>query len=269
MDRPTWAPDGVDIDRPSAARIYDFLLGGSHNFAIDRQAAKQSLALIPDLAIHAQANRAFLYRAVRYLVDAGVRQFLDIGSGVPTVGNVHEVAQRVDPESRVVYVDIDPVAVAHSRAILDGNDRAAVIQEDLRRPDAVLDHPDVQAMFDFDRPIGLLLVAILHAMPDDAHPYRTVAKLCDRLAPGSHLAISHGTTEGIGDEVAEQFRELSVRIGYPLSLRSRAGVARFFDGLELVEPGVVFVPEWRPEDPDDVGDAPQRAGQFAGVGRKP
>jgi SAM-dependent methyltransferase len=267
MDRLDWAPEDVDTERPSAARVYDYLLGGSHNFAVDREAAKQALTFMPDIAVHAQANRAFLYRAVRYLVDAGVRQFLDIGSGVPTVGNVHEVAQRIDPAARVVYVDVDPVAVAHSRAILANNDRATVIQQDLRRPEAILEHPDLQAMLDFDQPIALLLVAILHAMSDDDDPYRIVARLTDRLAPGSHLAISHGTADSM--EQAEEFQALTARLGYPLTLRSHAEVERFFAGFDLIEPGVVFLPQWRPEDPGDVGDHPERAGQYAGVGRKP
>lgn len=267
MDRLDWAPEDVEVDRPSAARIYDYLLGGSHNFAVDREAAKQALEFMPDMAIHARANRAFLYRAVRYLLDAGVRQFLDIGSGVPTVGNVHEVAQRIDPDARVVYVDIDPVAVAHSRAILAGNRQATVIQDDLRRPDAILEHPELRAVLDFEQPIALLLVAILHAMSDDADPYGIVARLASRLAPGSHLVISHGTTDGMVDP--EGFKALTVKVGYPLTLRGHAEVERFFAGFELVEPGVVFVPQWRPEDPDDVGDHPERVSQYAGVGRKP
>ncbi|HEY8474810.1 MAG TPA: SAM-dependent methyltransferase [Natronosporangium sp.] len=267
MDHRDWAPEDVDINRPSAARIYDYLLGGSHNFAVDREAAKQALTYMPDIAVHARANRAFLYRAVRYLVDAGVRQFLDIGSGVPTVGNVHEVAQRIDPTARVVYVDIDPVAVAHSRAILAGNDRATVIQEDLRRPDAILDHPDLRAMLDFDKPIALLLVAILHAMPNEVDPHQIVARLTSQFVPGSHLVISHGTADGLA--VPAGFDSLTKRIEYPLTLRGHAEVCRFFEGFELVEPGVVYVPQWRPEDPDDVGEHPERSGQYAGVGRKP
>lgn len=267
MDRQDWVPDDVDVDRPSAARVYDYLLGGSHNFAVDREAARQGLELMPDMAIHARANRAFLYRAVRYLLDAGVRQFLDIGSGVPTVGNVHEVAQRIDPRARVVYVDIDPVAVAHSRAILAGNRHATVLQDDLRRPDAILDHPDLRAMLDFEQPIALLLVAILHAISDDLDPYRIVARLTSQFVPGSHLVISHGTADGLDDP--ERFEDLTKKVGYPLTLRSRAQIERFFTGFELVDPGVVFVSQWRPEDPDDVSDRPERVSQYAGVGRKP
>jgi hypothetical protein len=268
MGRPDWAPEGVDIDHPSAARMYDYLLGGNHNFAVDRKAAERALAVMPDLAVHTQANRAFLYRAIRYMLDAGVRQFLDIGSGVPTVGNVHEVAQRVDPEARVAYVDIDPVAVTHSRSILASNKLATVIQEDLRRPEAILRHPNVRELLDFDQPIGLLLVAMLHAIPDDDDPHALVGRLTTELAPGSYLAISHGTADGLR-ELVEKIAQQSAENRYPLSLRRHADVARFFAGFELVEPGLVWLSQWRPEDPDDVAEQPERAGNYAGVGRKP
>jgi SAM-dependent methyltransferase len=268
MDRPGWVPESIDIDKPSAARAYDYLLGGSYNFAVDREWAHQGLSVMPDVAIHAQANRAFLYRAVCHLLAVGVRQFLDIGSGVPTVGNVHEVAQRVEPESRVVYVDIDPVAIAHSRAILADNDHAVAVQEELRRPDAILTHPDVQAMLDFNRPVGLLLVAILHAIPDEDQPHRIVERFRDALAPGSYLVISHVTGDSM-PEVWERMAEASAQGDYPLRPRSRAEVARFFSGFELVEPGLVWVPQWRPEDPADVGDHPERSSNYVGVGRKP
>lgn len=268
MDRPEWAPEGVDIDRPSAARMYDYMLGGSHNFAVDRESAHQALTLMPDLAMVAQTNRAFLYRAVRYLVETGVRQFLDIGSGVPTVGNVHEVAQRVDPQARVVYVDIDPVAVAHSRAILAGNPHATVIQEDLRRPAAILGHPQVRAMLDFDQPIGLLLIAFLHAISDEADPGRIIGELTTELVSGSYLVIGHPTGDSLPD-VWEKFVEMSIATGYPITPRSHADVARLFAGFELVEPGLVWAPLWRPEHPDDVDEHPERCSNYVGVGRKP
>jgi S-adenosyl methyltransferase len=267
MARPEWAPDGIDIDHPSAARMYDYLLGGSHNFAVDRKAVERFLAVMPDMAVHAQANRAFLYRAVRYLLDAGIRQFLDIGSGVPTVGNVHEVAQRVDPGARVVYVDIDPVAVTHSRSILAGNSYAAVIQEDLRRPEAILRHPAVRELFDLSQPVGLLMVAMLHAVPEVDDPHGLVKRLTNELAPGSYLAISHGTADGLR-EMVETIAKQSAENRYPLSLRDRDGVARFFTGFELVDPGLVWLSLWRPDDPDDIPDQPERSGSYAGVGRK-
>src|SRR5437588_3798566 len=151
--RPDWAPETIDVEQPSAARIYDYLLGGSHNFAADREFARQAIAIMPDVPVQAHANRAFLRRAVQYLVDSGIRQFLDIGSGIPTLGNVHEVAQRAAPDARVMYVDIDPVAVAHSRVILAGNPRVGVIQADLRRPTEILYHPDVVELLDFAQPV--------------------------------------------------------------------------------------------------------------------
>src|SRR2546421_865213 len=170
MERPDWAPETIDIERPSAARIYDYWLGGSHNFAVDREMARQVTSLVPETPLIMQANRAFLHRAARFLVESGIRQFLDIGSGIPTLGNVHEVVQKAIPDAPVVYVDIDPVAVTHSRHILAGNERVAVIQEDLRRPDRILAHPDATRLLDLDQPVALLLLAVLHFIPDDDDP---------------------------------------------------------------------------------------------------
>jgi SAM-dependent methyltransferase len=268
MDRPGWAPEEVDLDRPSAARSYDYLLGGSHNFAIDREVAHQAVALMPDLARQARANRAFLYRAVRYLVDTGIHQFIDIGSGVPTVGNVHEVAQRVDPRARVVYVDIDSVAVAHCQAILAGNPQATILQEDLRSPARILEHPELRRIVDLDQPVGLLVIAILHAIPDRDDPHRIVGQLRDALAPGSHLVLSHATADSL-PEIWERVVRLSVTSAYPVTPRSRAEVERFLAGFELVAPGLVWAPLWRPEHPDDVGEHPERSSNYAGVGRRP
>jgi hypothetical protein len=218
--------------------------------------------------MQAQANRAFLYRAVRFMVESGVRQFIDLGSGVPTVGNVHEVAQRLDPQARVVYVDIDPVAVAHSRAILTGNQFATVIQEDLRVPDAIIAHPELRRLLDLSQPVGLLLVAILHAVPDRDDPFGIVHHLRDDLASGSYLGLGHATADSL-PEVWERMVQVSVDAGYPVTPRTRPQVERFFDGFELVEPGLVWAPLWRPEHPDDVDDNPERACNYVGVGRKP
>jgi S-adenosyl methyltransferase len=267
MERPSWIPEGMDIDRPSQARIYDYLLGGSHNFAADREIARRSIEAMPDLAVQIQANRAFLHRAVRFLLDAGIRQFLDIGSGIPTIGNVHEVAQRSAPDARVVYVDMDPVAVAHGQQILAGNPNAVSIREDLRRPDAILEHPQVQAMLDFNQPIGLLLVAVLHAVPDEADPPAIMARLRKAVPAGSYLALSHTTYESL-PEVWQRFVELSRQTTNPVTPRSRVQVEALFAGFELVPPGLVWTPEWRPEDPEDVGEDPGRSSTYAGVGRK-
>jgi SAM-dependent methyltransferase len=266
MERPEWAPSSIDIERPSAARMYDYYLGGSHNFAADRQAAEQVIAVLPDTRLVAQSNRAFLQRCVTYLAGAGIRQFLDIGSGIPTLGNVHEVAERSAPGSRVVYVDTDPVAVAHSRSILGGNPRAAAIQEDLRRPEAILKHPELGAILDLDQPVAVLLMAVLHFVSDDDRPAGILATLRDSLAPGSYLAISHGTHEGREDEV-QRLQQVYQRGGTRVTSRNRAEIAALFDGFTPVEPGVVWVPLWHPQFGDDVSQ-PERSGLIGGLGRK-
>jgi hypothetical protein len=183
-----WVPADIDAERPSPARMYDYLLGGAHNFAIDRQMAGQAIAADPQVAQTAWVNRAFLRRAVEFLVHAGVRQFLDIGSGIPTVGHVHEIAQGAAPESRVVFVDIDPVAVAHSRLMLAGNDRAAVIQEVVRRPDRILEAPEARRLLDFDQPVAVLAVGLLHFVSDADDPAGTLSRLTAPLVSGSYLS---------------------------------------------------------------------------------
>ena len=267
MEPPTWAPEGVSLDVPSAARVYDYLLGGSHNSAADREFARQALEEFPDVAAASRANRAFLYRAVRFLVESGIRQFLDIGSGIPTVGNVHEVAQRAAPDTRVVYVDIDPVAVAHSRALLADNDRADVVQADLRDPDGILDSPQVQNLLDLDQSVGLLMVAILHVIPDADDPAGLVARFRDAVGPGSYLAIGHATGDSRPTDAAKM-QEISRRLPTPVTLRSHQQISRFFDGFDLVEPGLVWVPSWRPDPGDQPDPNPAWSVNYGGVGRK-
>lgn len=267
MNRPGWAPEGIDLTRPSSARLYDYFLGGAHNFAVDRELAKQIRALSPGVGEAMRANRSFLRRAVRHIVEAGVRQFLDIGSGIPTVGNVHEVAQQAAPESRVVYVDRDPVAVAHSRAILQGNDQAAVLQLDLREPDRIVAEAQQTGLIDFTEPVALLLITVLHFLPDSDDPGGIVAGLRDRLPSGSYLALSHVTYENQPPEILEAL-ELSKRTPEPLHPRSHAEISGFFGDFVLIEPGLVDLPLWRPDTPDDVGEPPHRSNAFAGVGRK-
>ena len=266
MAQPEWAPEDIDTERPTAARVYDYLLGGSHNFAADREMARKAMAVMPDLVIQAQANRAFLHRAVSFLLDAGVRQFLDIGSGIPTRGNVHEVAQKAAPDARVVYVDIDPVAVSHSRQILAGNDLTTVVQEDLRNAEAIIGHPDVRRLLDFDQPVALLLIAVLHVIPDRDDPHSVMARLRDALAPGSYLAIGHGTHDSRADQ-AHELSQLSKHTPTAMTTRPFADVERFFDGFTLVDPGLTWAPLWRPESPDDVPDRPENSGNYVGVGR--
>jgi hypothetical protein len=269
MPAEDWVPAGIDTERPSAARIYDYYLGGAHNFAADRQVAEQMIAMYPDLPLGIQANRAFLRRAVEFLVDAGVRQFLDIGSGVPTVGHVHEIAQRAAPESRVVFVDIDPVAVAHSQQILAGNNRATAIQEDVRRPEPILNHPDTQRLLDLDQPVAVLVVGLFHFISDADDLPGILARLTEPLASGSYLAISHLSFDAMQDTDTDTGLDLYRRSGIEMTPRTRANVEGMFDGFDLVEPGVVWLPQWHPESPlDAYHDQPERSAAYAGVGRK-
>ncbi len=234
---PVPPPTGTPADRPSVARMYDYFLGGYHNFAIDRQAAEQIVALYPDTPLVMQANRAFLRRAVQFLVAQGIDQFLDLGSGIPTAGNVHEIAQGLNPAARVVYVDIDPVAVAHSRAILRDNPHAAALLADARQPGAILAHPETRRLLDPGRPLAVLLVALLHFVPDDDQALGLVRELRDALAPGSYLAVSHASYEGMPRELIEQGERLYARTPTPVRSRSRAQIAEFFAGLDPVTDG--------------------------------
>jgi SAM-dependent methyltransferase len=266
MDRPDWAPAGIDLSTPSVARIYDYWLGGAHNFAVDREMSQKILSVVPHFRFAARANREFLFRAVRFMVDAGIRQFLDLGSGIPTVGNVHEIAQKLAPETRVMYVDIDPVAVAHSQQILAGNELADAIQQDVRNPEDILDDSRTRAMLDFDQPIGVLMVAVLHYVADADDPYAIVSQLREALRPGSYLAIAHGTADEQPEETGEAQR-LTRQTRTPLRLRSRAEIVPLFKGLALVEPGVVWAPLWRQDDPAAIDAHPQRSVNYVGVGR--
>ena len=268
--RPDWAPAAAPLDVPSVARMYDYYLGGAHNFAADRAAAEAAIAVYPDLPLVMQTNRAFLRRAVHFLIERGIDQFLDLGSGIPTVGNVHEVAQQANPTARVVYVDVDPVAVAHADLILRGNPRAAAIEADIREMERIFSHPTTRRLLDLDRPLAILLCYILHFLPDDAEAERTVASLRAALPSGSYLVISHGTAEFAAPAVYRQGQRVYARTSHPLHLRPREQVARYFDGLDMVPPGLVLVPLWRPETDEDLWlDQPERSVTYAGIGRKP
>jgi SAM-dependent methyltransferase len=270
MERPAWAPPGIDLSVPSVSRMYDYYLGGSHNFEADREAARKAMAAFPGIPKIAQANRAFMRRAVRYAVERGVTQFLDIGSGIPTHGNVHEVAQAASDEARVAYVDSDPVAVAHSRAVLAGNGRAGIAAADFLDPPGILGSEPVRRMLDLDRPVALLLVALLHFLDDEDKPHAALAELRDALAPGSLLVVTHASTEG-GPNTPQQGRAVSEiyrSSGANLVMRSGPEVARFFEGFDLVEPGLVSMPNWRPDGPLEEEDPIVFTG-YAGVGRKP
>jgi hypothetical protein len=263
---PTWAPAGIDVSRPSAARVYDYILGGAHNFEVDRALGDELIRTSPDVATTMRANRVFLRRAVRFLAESGVRQFLDIGSGVPTVGNVHEIAQDAAPESTVVYVDVDPVAVGHSEAILAGNDRAGVICADMREPEQIMAEARQLGLIDVDRPLALLLAGVVHFVPDADDPAGLVRRLVEPLVPGSYLLLSHTTFDGQPPEVI-QAQRLAARTATELFPRPHARILEYFDGLRLVDPGLVFIPLWRP-DPGERVEHPERISAYAGVGRK-
>jgi SAM-dependent methyltransferase len=267
MEQSRALPTEVDLSRPSAARVYDYFLGGAHNFEIDRQLAEQIAAMTPNLADTMRAGRAFLRRAVAALTHLGIDQYLDIGSGIPTVGNVHEVAQAINPEARIVYVDIDPVAVAHSRSILEGNPRTAVIQADVRDPEHILAQARETGLLDFAKPVGVLLAGVVHFVPDSDDPDRLMAALRDAVPPGSYLVVSHSTYEDQPQEMLDA-QKLSARTATEITLRSKAQISAFFGDFELLEPGVVHMPLWRPDSPGDVDDHPERFGAFGGVGRK-
>jgi len=261
-------PGGIDTTTPNVARIYDYLLGGKDNFAADREAAKRLIEAIPDVAAIARDNRSFLGRVVRYLAtEAGIRQFLDLGGGLPTQANVHELAQGVAPEARVVYVDNDPVVASHGRALLASGDQVGMVLGDLRDPASILQHPDVLGLLDLAQPLAVLCTSTLHFIADEAAPHKIIAEYRDRMAPGSYLAISHGTLEedprGEGDKAEGVYRQASSQ----LHVRSLPEVLRFFDGFELVEPGLSWITEWRPEP----GTAPtgRQHSMRGGVGRKP
>jgi hypothetical protein len=264
---PDWAPAGLDVTRPSAARIYDYFLGGAHNFESDRQLADQITRMTPNVAETARANRYFLGRAVRYLVGAGIRQFLDIGSGIPTAGNVHEVASSAAPETRVVYVDLDPVAVAHSLQLLGGNPSATALCFDLRDPRKILAEAAATGLINLDEPLAVLLAGVLHFVSDADGPGEIVAQLRDSLVPGSYLLISHATSDGQPPELIEAQR-LSSRTATELTLRPQAEIAAYFGEFELVEPGLVFIGQWRPDPADEPDPHPERLAGYAGVGRK-
>jgi hypothetical protein len=264
----------INTGVPNPARIYDYFLGGKDNFPADRDVADQVLDIAPVARDVVEDNRAFLRRVVDHLTrSAGVRQFIDLGSGLPTRGNVHEIAQAVAPEARVVYVDNDAMVVTHSRALLAG-DNTVAIEADLRQPDSILEHPEVRELIDFDQPIALLLMAILHFVPDQEHPLGIVARFRDRLPDGSYLAISHGSRDipVRPDMSPEAMTDMGTRVEKlyqlttaTLTTRTRAQIERFFDGFELLEPGVVEIQRWRPDD----RDPRLPGGFFGGVGRKP
>jgi hypothetical protein len=262
----TTPPFGIDTRVPTTARMYDYWLGGKDNFTADRVAALAVSEVAPEAPLIAVENRKFLRRAVRYLAaEAGIAQFLDIGTGLPTQGNVHHVAQAVSSAARVVCVDNDPMVVAHARALKTSRN-TVVIEADLREPQAILEHPGTRRLIDFGRPLAVLLVAVLHFIGDDGDPSAIIATLRDAVPPGSYLVISHVTGD-IRPESSSQAAVHYKKVTPGATLRDRGEILGFFTGLELVEPGLVQVPFWRPDEP-----VPADAGKvwcLGAVGRKP
>jgi hypothetical protein len=273
------APAGIDTSKPNIARIYDYILGGKANFAADRNAAEQIRAVVPELAATAWANRKFHRRAAAWMAEAGVTQFIDVGCGLPTMDNTHEVVMRVNPASRVVYVDYDPVVVLHGQALLakgDGHGVTAAVRGDVRDPEAILAAVADTGLISMDQPCGVLISAVLHFIPAADDPHAAIARLMAGTAPGSFLALTHVTADNATDDQAKRVMGVYSSASAPLSPRTRAEVTRFFDGMDLVPawpgaaPGVASVTQWglpEPLDPEDP-DVVLGSTWWAGVGRK-
>lgn len=265
---------GVDTEQPNLARMYDYYLGGSYNFAVDRDRAEQVCGVLPCMNMLARSNRGFLRRAVRFMAGVGVSQFIDIGAGIPTAENTHDVAQAGNPDARVVYVDNEPVAVTHGKRILRDTPGTVMIQADVREPAAVLGHPEVAALIDFSQPVGVLLCGVLVFIPDDADAAGTAALMGayrSALVSGSYIAVSHLTHDEADEETREQV-DTMVGVyrggGEHLYVRDQETLARWFDGLELVPPGVTLMDEWHPDQHRSVDpDSPARWLGYGGVGR--
>jgi trans-aconitate methyltransferase len=248
------------------ARVQDYWLGGKDHFKADREAGEEAIEAFPEMVASVRNTRAFLARSVRYLAaEAGIRQFLDIGTGIPAVNNTHEVAQSVAPESRIVYTDHDPAVLAHARALLTSSPegKTAYLDADLRDPERILH--EAGATLDFSRPVAVMLIAVLHCVPDEDDPYGIVTRLVDAVPSGSHLAISHPANDIRAAEMAGMATRLNRVMAQKITPRGRADVTRFFDGLEIVEPGIVRAPEWRPDSP---GDADGISTMWSAVARK-
>jgi hypothetical protein len=262
-EEPSWIPADVDVSKPNAARVYDYILGGANNFDVDRVFAKQVIDIMPDLAFLAIENRSFLRRSTRFLAEQGIRQYIDLGSGIPSAGSVHEVVQAVDPACKIVYVDFEAIAVAHSELMLADNPNADILRADYRNPASVLDSPVTRSLIDFSQPVAVLMYTAMHFVADSDEPKKLVATYRDATVPGSYLALSHATADD-----RPEMEDLATAYGQTANavvMRSRDRVAEFLDGYDLVEPGLVFTAQWRGE--LDVCD-PWRSGAYAAVGIK-
>ncbi|MBN3931413.1 SAM-dependent methyltransferase [Streptomyces verrucosisporus] len=264
-----FTPEQIDTSRPHPARMYDYYLGGSDNYEVDREAAERLMKMAPDVRVSARANRDFLGRAVRTVVEElGIRQIIDVGTGIPTSPNTHEIARAAAPDTRVVYVDNDPIVSVHAGAKLTGAGNAEFVLADARRPEAVIEHPAVRELIDFDRPVALLLVAVLHFVKDEEDPAGLVAALGGALPPGSCLVLTHGTSDFHGKEKAEEGTGVYRNATAQVSLRSHAEILSFFDGWGLTDPGLVQLPLWRPDGPVPETGELRRVALYGGVGVK-
>ena len=263
------APPGLDPEIPSAARMYDYYLGGAANFAADRTAADQLIAQVRDVKLIARTNRAFLRRAVRWLTEQGVDQFLDLGSGIPTVGNVHEIARRTNPDVRVVYVDNDRTAVEHARHLLADDLHATALHADLRDPNYLHHQLTARGVLHLGRPVALLACAVLHFLPDTENPAAILAAYRRHLAGGSWLVISHGTADQRPTRDVQAGLDSYAHTATPVTPRTRAQVVELFTGSRPVEPGVVWAPQWHPDPGTEAVDEPERSSTWAGVAHLP
>ena len=274
MTEPEQAMPGVDVTRPSPARLYDYYLGGTSNFRADRAAAEHMRTLMPELSDAAWANRGFHQRAARWMAERGIRQFIDIGSGLPTSGNTHEAIQRASPGARVLYVDNDPMVAAHSGPLLAGDGTTAVVTADMRDPGAVLGDPELRRLIDFAEPAGMLMTAVMHFVADEDDPWGLVARYMAAVPPGSYLALSHGTFDKMVPNQIQAGKEIYARATENIYMRSRADVERFFDGLELEPPyegagrELTYVGLWGAEDLE-AADSEGSRGLYCGVARRP
>jgi hypothetical protein len=261
----------IDVSVPNVARIYDYILGGKDNFAADRQAAQRLLDALPDITGVVRDNRSFIGRVVRFLAgEAGIRQFLDLGAGLPTQNCVHEMAQAIAPDACVAYVDNDPVVCSHGQALLGPRDRVGFALGDLRRPAEILRHPEVLDVLDFSQPVAVLCVCALHFVPDEEKPHQIIASYRDAFAPGSYLAITHGITAATPDDdpdgAVESVRNVFQNASAQMHVRPVTEIERFFDGFEILDPGVVWMADWRPDPGTRPAGRPNSL--FGGVGRK-
>ena len=265
-----WAPSQLDTSVPHSARMYDYYLGGKDNFAADRAAADRVVELLPTVPTTARANRRFLGRAVRFAAEQGIRQFLDIGTGIPTAHNTHEAAQKVLPDARVVYVDNDPIVLVHARALLQGTTqgRTAYVDADFRDPQNILTSPQAKELLDFSQPVALMVVSLLHFFPDSDRPAEVLDGLKEVLPPGSALILSHATGDFTPPDVAAAVVRTYTAAGVSLTSRDHAEVLRFFDGMELVNPGLVPVHEWNPDDDADRALTRPEVAGYGGVAVK-